>query len=156
MLAIVPATQGFGFAVLERRGRLVSWGCATSSRMSDMIFLQRVEHLADKYRVRAIALEDPVSFKRLERARRRTAAAASYATTRRIGVCIFSKETIASHLQLSSSATQFERAQQCIAQFPELAEFLPDPKRIWDPQRNRYLMFRAVALAAAAGCVRTR
>ena len=128
----------------------MSWGCATSSRMSDMIFLQRVEHLADKYGVRAIAIEDPVSFKRLERARRRTAAAASYATTRRIGVYIFSKDTIASLLKLSSSATQFEIAEQCVTHFPELEEFLPDPKRIWDPQRNRYLMFRAVALALSS------
>lgn len=94
LLGIVPGTQGFGFAVLEQRGRLVSWGCAASSSMSDSTFLQRIEHLVDKFGVRVIVLEDPISFKRLERARRRTAAVASYATTRAIGVCMLSRETV--------------------------------------------------------------
>src|ERR1700733_1678774 len=94
ILGLDPSTKGFGFAVLEARGRLVDWGVAQLYSKKDEEFLVRVEALVDKYRPAIIGLEDCTSTRRGERARRRIALAMDYARSRRIEAVLVSRDDI--------------------------------------------------------------
>jgi Holliday junction resolvasome RuvABC endonuclease subunit len=58
MLAIDPATRGFGFAVLEGPNRLIDWGVKETKTDKKRRTLKLIAELIDWYRPGIIVLED--------------------------------------------------------------------------------------------------
>ena len=148
VLALDPSRQGFGFAVVESRGKLVDWGVARVWGKSDQAFVARVEELVLRYLPVAIALGEPDG-RRSPRAARRIRLLASYAHQSRIHALHMSPTDVRATLQ-RPGATKHEVAETLVDLFPELEPYLPPHRRPWMSEDARMDIFDALALAIAA------
>lgn len=148
ILAIDPSTKGFGFAVLEGRGRLIDWGVAELYSRNDKEFLTRVEAIIDRYSPVVVAVEDVlVNQRRGERAKRRINAVVGYVHLREIHPAIVSFAEVRTLLGLPEDSTKHETAKVLITSFPELESVLPPKRRPWQSEDARMNIFDAVGLA---------
>ena len=148
ILAIVPKSRGFGFVVLEARGKLVAWGVARLYSAHQDEYLLRLEGLVLRYRVRILALEAEKS-RRGERAKQMIAQATQLASSRRLTTTFASRKHACKRIGLPS-ATKHELAARLAEEFPDLAVHLPEPRKIWQSEDQRMLLFEAMAIAIAA------
>jgi Holliday junction resolvasome RuvABC endonuclease subunit len=147
ILAIDPSTKGFGFALIEGKGRLIDWGVARLYSSSGEEFLARVETMIDRYRPSGIVVEDLSSTRRGERAKRRIETAIGYARLREVHPSLASRGEVRACLGLGTHATKHETATRITEVFPELEMLLPPKRKPWMSEDERMNVFDAVGLA---------
>lgn len=150
ILGIAPSKKGFGFAVIEARGLLVSWGVGRLYSWKREEFLQRLDALFDRYEITLLCLEGPTDYSKLGQRRRRLfELGCRLAKHRAIDVSQISRVELSSQLGLDQRASRHTTAIRVAGLFPELAELLPPPRRPWQTEDPRIALFMAVALGAA-------
>lgn len=148
VLAIDPASRGFGFAVLEKPSTLVDWGVKGVRRDKHAGCLAKVAELIDYYQPDVIALEDcsKNDCRRSERIQRLIQGIIRLAVGRKIKVRKVSRVQVRGAFSLSNEATKHEIACLIARLFPELASRLPPRRRPWMSEDSRMQMFNAIAL----------
>jgi len=147
VLGIYPCSKGFGFAVLESRGLLVSWGIARLYSANEDEYRQRLEGLWEKYRVRIVSLERVITSRRAERARHMIATATECAAFSGLYVVHADQAQLRLSCGLGPASSRYDVATRISQLLPELEVLLPPPRKPWQPEDERIGVFFAAALA---------
>jgi Holliday junction resolvasome RuvABC endonuclease subunit len=160
VLAIDPASRGFGFAVLERPSTLVDWGVKGVRRNKHSGCLAKVAELIDYYQPDVIALEDcsRKDCRRSQRIQRLIDGIIRLAVGRKIKARKVSRTQVRGAFSESNDATKHQLASVIARRFPELASRLPPRRRAWMSEDSRMQMFNAIALGLSffSGTARSR
>jgi Holliday junction resolvasome RuvABC endonuclease subunit len=149
VLAIYPTTRGFGFVVFEGRQRTIDWGVKDARGDKNRKLLVKIQELVSWYRPEMLVLENahgPAS-RRAERIRQLHALIVELAQKRKIPVRQFSRSDIRIAFTRRNASTRYEIAQAVSRELPDLAPWLPPPKKIWMSEDRWLGMFDAASLA---------
>lgn len=149
ILAIDPASKGFGFAVVEGADRLVDWGVARVWTRSELEFVARVDAAITQYRPTVVAFETIPTDRRRARSARRLVALSKYLRDRDTQIAPVSPTQLAKTFP-PPVVTKRQRAETIAVAFPELKAWLPRHRRPWMTEDERMHIFDAAAIAIAA------
>jgi len=159
VLAVVPSTRGFGFAVLEGRDKLVDWGVKTVKQDKNAGCVAKLEKLIDESRPAFLALED-YSKKAARRSSRIKAFGeqmAAAASSMGVKIKRYGRKRVGSILFGDERTTKHARAQMLAGRFAEeLESRLPGERRPWMSEAYQMGIFDAVALALACQKIRRK
>lgn len=149
LLAIYPTTRGFGFLVFEGRQRTIDWGVKGARGDKNRKVLAKIEELMSWYRPEVLVLENahgPRS-RRAERIRRLHQQLVELAKTWKIALRQFTRSDIKAAFASRNASTKYEIADAVSRELPDLAPWLPPPKKIWMSEDRWLGMFDAASLA---------
>ena len=151
VLAIDPASRGFGFAVLEGPAHLIDWGVIESRKRKKQRTLVQVARLMQLYHPDVLVLEDCLGrgSRRAPRIQELIGALQSLAVRRGIPVRHFSPAEVKAVICHSATRTKREVATAIAQRLPELAQRLPRPRLPWTSEDSRTNIFDSVALGVA-------
>ncbi len=149
VLAIDPASRGFGFAVLEGPKRLIDWGVKSARVNKDKRCLKLIEDLIERYEPDVIVVEDYESkgSRRCRRVQQLIEGILILAGKRKIRAQMYSRRTVKKSFSQSGPKNKHQMATAIAKQFPELAPRLPPARKPWTSEDYRMSIFDAVALA---------
>ena len=142
-IAIEITGRGFAFAVLEGPERLVDWG-GREVKGDVSLFLAKLERLIERYRPDLLVLEEPAGSRRGGRAKEWLAWAEELAAKREVRSVAVSRDQLGARYA-ALGASKHEIATGIALQFPELAPYLPKPRRPWQSEPASLGVFIAVA-----------
>src|SRR5436305_11406411 len=150
IFALDPTTKGFGYAVLELPFRLVDWGLAHVSGEKESGAVARFEALLDQFRPDVVVLEDPAAPGSRRRPRVQKLLGTLVETARERGIEVQTLPRLAVIECFSSPderATKYSITKRLAETFPELAEKMPQRRKIYQSEDERIATFDALALA---------
>ncbi|MFY9821960.1 MAG: hypothetical protein WAM82_11295 [Thermoanaerobaculia bacterium] len=145
-----PTTKGFGYAVFETPFRLVDWGLAHISGEKESGAVARFEELLDQYRPDIVILEDSTAPGSRRRPRVQKLLEKLRDTARERGMAVHMIPRLAVIECFSAPderATKYSITKRLAETFPELAEKVPQRRKIWQSEDERVATFDALALA---------
>ena len=148
-LAIYTTARGFGFVVLEGRNRTIDWGAKEARGDKNRVVLAKAAELMSWYRPDLLVLENtegPGS-RRADRIRNLHRQLTELAKTRKIGVRRFARSEIKAAFATCEASTKYQIAQAVSRELPDLAPWLPPPRKIWMSEDPRLSIFDAASLA---------
>jgi hypothetical protein len=148
LLAIYLTTRGFGFVVFEDRQRTIDWGVKDARGDKNGKVLGKIEELMAWYKPGLLVLEHahaPTS-RRTGRIRQLHMLIAELARKRKIPVRQFSRSDIKAAFVGRKASTRHEIALAVSHELPDLAPWLPPPKKIWMSEDRWLGMFDAASL----------
>jgi Holliday junction resolvasome RuvABC endonuclease subunit len=148
-LAIYLTTRGFGFVVFEGRQRTIDWGVKDARGDKNPKVLAKIEELMSWYRPDMLVLEniEEPDCRRADRIRNLHWQLAELAKTRKIPVRQFTRSDIKAAFASRKASTKYEIAQAVSQELPDLAPWLPAPRKIWMSEDRWLGMFDAASLA---------
>ena len=148
ILAVDLRSTRVGFAVVETPIQLLDWGKRALAADSCSALLVWLLH---KYGVSLMVVRRilPDSPRNTIRVRKGLRAIRRIARTRTVQLTVLSERDFKRAFQQHEPRTRFEIACLMTIIFPELAQFLPRPRRCYEPENRRMSAFDAVALAVA-------
>jgi hypothetical protein len=148
ILAVDLRSTRVGFAVIETPIRLVYWGkrALAADSCSPLILWLLGKYGISLMVVRGIARDSPRNTLRVKKGLR---AIRKMARTHSAELNFVSERDFKAVFQEYERRTRFEIACLMTIIFPELAPFLPRPRRCYEPENRRMIAFDAVALAVA-------
>jgi hypothetical protein len=150
IFALDPTTKGFGYAVLETPFRLVDWGLAHISGEKESGAVARFEKLLDQFRPDVVILEDSAApgSRRRPRMQKLLEKLEESARGRGIEVRMIPRlAVIECFSSPEARATKHSITKRLAETFPELAEKMPQRRKIWQSEDERIATFDALALA---------
>lgn len=150
IFALDPTTKGFGYAILETPFRLVDWGLAHVSGEKESGAVARFEELLDQFRPDVVILEDSTAPGSLRRPRVQKLLGKLVETARERGIEVQTLPRLAVIECFSSPearATKYSITKRLAETFPDLAEKVPQRRKIWQSEDERIATFDALALA---------
>ena len=150
ILAIAPSSRGFGYAVLEEQEKLVDWGVKCVQGDKNAGSLAKVEKLIAQYEPLVLVLEDTTTSdsRRAPRIRELSRRIIIMASSRNVGVALFSRQRVVQRFFHKAPGTKHALAKILARRFPEELGFrLPLERRPWMSEDYRMDIFDAVALA---------
>jgi Holliday junction resolvasome RuvABC endonuclease subunit len=148
VLAIDPATGGFGFAVLEGPERLVDWGVKGTTGDITACLIQ-IKDLMDWYEPEVLAVEDYEieGSRRGLRARGLIYNIVRLARERKVKTYSFSRMRVKQTFYQFNAVTKHEIATFIARRLPELETQLPPLRRPWMSEDYRMSFFDAISFA---------
>jgi Holliday junction resolvasome RuvABC endonuclease subunit len=148
-LAIYLTTRGFGFVVVEGHQRTIDWGVKDMRGDKNRKVLAKIEELMSWYRPAMLVLENAhgTTSRRAERIRQLHLQIIELAKTRKIPVRQFTRPDIKAAFATRNASTKYEVAQAVSRELPDLAPWLPPPRKIWMSEDPRLGIFDAASLA---------
>src|SRR5947209_2069896 len=133
ILAIYLTTRGFGFVVFEGRQRTIDWGVKDARGDKNRKVLAKIEELLSWYRPDMLVLENAygTGSRRAARIRQLHLQIVELSQTRKIPVRQFSRSDIKVAFASRNASTKYEIAQAVSRELPDLAPWLPPPRKIW-------------------------
>jgi hypothetical protein len=149
ILAIYPMSRGFGFVVLEGRNRTIDWGAKDARGDKNRVALAKASELMSWYRPDVLVLEnaDHAASRRTERIRNLYRQLTELAKTQKIAVRHFARSDIKAAFASRKASTRYEIAQAIAQELPDLAPWLPPPRKIRMSEDPRLSTFDAASLA---------
>jgi Holliday junction resolvasome RuvABC endonuclease subunit len=149
VLAIDPATRGFGFAVLEGPSRLIDWGVKETKVDKKRRSLKLIDDLVNDYQPYAMVVEDYAGkgSRRCDRVTGLIDEIRELALKRKLKVRNFSRADVKNGFAESGATTKQEIAVWITKRFPELTPRLPRFRKPWMSEDYRMSIFDAAALA---------
>lgn len=143
-LALEIRSSRLGFSVFEAPDQLLDWGVRSIGArrcrpISDLLRMYTPSFVVVRG-IRAGGRRDTLRAKDGMRAIRREA------RRRSIAVLSLSEAAVKRFVRAHNQRTKFETASDVAARFPELAWQLPRPRKCYDPENARVLIFDAVSL----------
>jgi Holliday junction resolvasome RuvABC endonuclease subunit len=149
ILAIAPASRGFGYALLEGE-KLVLWGVRSVPKDKNDNCVTKVEALILLYQPEVMVLEDTAAegSRRYPRIRELSQRLMALSLKHNVPVAWFRREQAMKFFFGKGEGTKQEIAQEIGKRFPEeLGAMVPPKRRSWRSQHYQIDMFDAVALA---------
>ena len=146
ILALAPSSRGFGFAVLEKEGKLIDWGVRSIKGDKNAVSIVKVKELIAHYHVGAVVVKNfswnnSRRYPRVEKLCEEISAAAKSAGVKSISL---SQKNVTRALFQSDQGTKYQVAQLLAARFPEeLGSRLPPKRRFWMSEDHRVDIFEA-------------
>ena len=149
ILAIYLTTRGFGFVVFEGRERTIDWGVKDVRGDKNRKVLAKIEELIAWYKPEVLVLENAhgTTSRRAARIRQLQLQVVELAKIRRIPVRQFTRSDIKVAFATRNASTKYEIAQAVSRELPDLAPWLPPPRKIWMSEDPRLGIFDAASLA---------
>ena len=149
VLALHPATTGFGWALFEGPLTPVDWGTAKVSKDRNAGCLARIEVLIANLHPSEIVLEsfEGNNVRRSARIRRLYRSLISLAGVNGIESRVFSREAIAKAFSSLGSPSRYEIAAAIASHVSAFEHLLPPRRKIWLPEDPRMALFNAAAVA---------
>jgi hypothetical protein len=149
VLAISPTNSGFGFVVFEGAERVIDWGLKTTRIRTAVRCTELAAELLERYTPDAVVVEDLTgkSSRRGPRARELLAGVVRLSSQSGIDTVRISRSAVKEAFVELSSTTKYEIASTIATQLPELAPWLPKPRKPWMSEDCRMGIFDAAALA---------
>jgi Holliday junction resolvasome RuvABC endonuclease subunit len=149
ILAIYLTTRGFGFVVFEGRQRTIDWGVKDARGDKNRKVLVKIEELMSWYKPDMLVLENAHGTKsrRAERIRQLQLQIVELAKTRKIPLRQFTRSDVRAAFASRNASTKYEIAGAVSRELPDLAPWLPPPKKIWMSEDRWLGMFDAASLA---------
>lgn len=149
VLAIDPASRGFGFAVLEGPKGLIDWGVKSARVDKDKRCLKLIEDLIERYEPDMIVVEDHVAkgSRRCRRVQQLIEGILILAGKRKIMARSYSRRMVKKVFSQSGAKNKHQIATAIAKQFLELAPRVPPYRKSWMSEDYRMSIFDAVALA---------
>lgn len=157
ILGVDPSTRGFGFLILEAKGRPVDWGIkelSAKGKRIDKELLRRLDPIIDRYDPILIALEDCRDGARGDRALRMIDTIAGHAALLDLRRELISRDEVKGILGLQETATKYDIAVRVAECLPALRGYLPAKRQLGDSEPESMNIFDAAALALAAMLLR--
>jgi Holliday junction resolvasome RuvABC endonuclease subunit len=151
VLAIDPATRGFGFAILEGPDRLIDWGVKETKSDKNRSALKSVADLIGRYQPTVIIVEDyeAKGSRRCGRVGELINAVSKLAGQRKIRLKTVSRLKVKQVFSESGASNKYKIALAIAERFPELAPRLPRFRKPWMSEDYRMSIFDAVAMGLA-------
>jgi Holliday junction resolvasome RuvABC endonuclease subunit len=151
VLAIDPATRGFGFAVLEGPDRLIDWGVKETKTDKSRRSQRLIADLIDQYEPAMLVLEDYAGkgSRRCARVQHLIDAISELASQKNVRVKRISQGDVKRRFRELGAVTKYEIAVAIAKRFPELSPRLPRFRKPWMSEDYRMSIFDAVALGIA-------
>lgn len=148
VLAVHPASKGFGWVVFEGDGP-VDWGIATARSNHNARAMKRFSRLLDQYEPSVLVLEafEGPDAHRSERIQTLAKEMQGTAAGRGIDTYVYRRADVGRILCSDPAATRQEIARATIERLPFLEPRLPKERRLWTSEDARQPLFDAVALA---------
>ncbi|HMJ91181.1 MAG TPA: hypothetical protein VK530_15265 [Candidatus Acidoferrum sp.] len=151
-LAIAPTTRGFGFAVIERDGKLADWGAVGIIREKNATTVLKVRELIDLYRPEVLVIEDYAANPCRRSRRICDLGEALCELAASSGISLVTTDPLAARRRLGGDkvATKQSVAERLAEIFPrELGHLIPRKRQTWMKEDYRMAIFEAVALPLA-------
>jgi hypothetical protein len=150
VLAIHPNYEGFGFVVFESGEALIDWGFKTTNHSRNIRCMKLIEDLIGRYRPDVIVIEDLTAkaARRGPRVKALLGRIPRLATRWQIQCRRVPRATVKETLG-PTLRTKHQVACAIAARFPELARWLPKPRKPWMKEDRKMSIFSAAALALA-------
>ncbi len=148
VLAIYPATTGFGFALFEGPLRPVDWGIKAVKRDKNTKSLRKVEELIDFYHPDIIIVDDysgPGSKRKL-RIRTLIDRIVILASNKSIPICGYSRDLVREYFSRYGAQSKHEIAVTIATWMPRFRLRLPRERKPWAAEGYTMCMFDAIAL----------
>ncbi len=147
VLSIDPTTKGFGFVVLDGPDRLIDWGSAFVRYDKHEGSLRRVTKMLEYHSPEVLVLEDEKGdgSRRCARVRKLLRATRTLAARRKIAVGAIAPAAVKKMFAEVGATNKDHIAGEVVVRYPELAPWLPPPRRIYDAEHHRMGMFDAAA-----------
>jgi hypothetical protein len=148
ILAVVPNTPGFGYAVLEGHDVLVKWGTKWVRGDKNKGSLKALKQLLNYHHPHVLVLENISDTKRSERIRSLNRRMRTMTKSFKVPVLDFSKKELKQHFLQDDNAKKYDIAKAAAEKYPEeLGYLLPPRRNFYDSEPPRMSVFEAVALA---------
>jgi Holliday junction resolvasome RuvABC endonuclease subunit len=154
-LAVDLASRGFGYAVLDAKGRLIDWGVRRVRGDKAAESLTRIMDLLEWYAPELLVLEDcdAVTSRRSPRIRALAREVRRMARAVEVRVTNVSWQRVRKAFGGSARATKDQIANWVAQLYPIMSRHLPPKRKIWMSEDERTNMFDAIALALTARAV---
>lgn len=150
VLAISPSTRGFGFALLEGEQTLVDWGVKSVAGDKNTRCIAKLKQLMTYYEPDVLVLHSSETSYRSARIRGLSRGMITLASSRKIGIKVFSRDEVKRFFFRDGEGTKYAVAETLAKEFPdELGFRLPPKRRPWMSEDSRMTIFDAVSLALA-------
>lgn len=147
VLAIFPATKGFGFALFEGSEMLVDWGVKlVQGQRKNTQCLRRIRELIAFYHPEIVVISSYVGSHRARRIQTLINSLSGVASKEGIPCNSFSRTDVQRCFSMRGARSKRQIAEAIARDFPELAPRLPPVRRIWMSEDARMSIFDAVAL----------
>lgn len=150
IFALDPMTRGFGYVLFEEPFNLVSWGVARVKGDKHKGAIAQFEQLLTDFEPQVVVLEDAEASgsRRSPRVRELIGTLVTLTRERGIAVHIIARTVVVKCFSTPDKrATKHLIATLLARQFPELAPKLPLPRKPWESEKERMVIFDALALA---------
>lgn len=149
ILAIYPTSRGFGFVVFEGRHRPIDLGTKDARADKNQIVLAKAGELMSWFRPDMLILEDAnaAGSRRADRIRHLHQQLVALAKSRDISVREFARSDVKAAFASRDASSKYEIAQAIAREVPDLAPWLPPPRKIWESEDPRLCIFDAASLA---------
>jgi hypothetical protein len=151
ILAIHPTTRGFGFVVFEGRRRPIDWGTKDARGDKNERVLAKTAELISWYKPDILVLEDAhdAGSRRADRIKQLHQQLAELATGSKVRLRQFTRSDIKAVFASRGVSTRYKIAQAICKECPDLAPWLPLPRKIWNSEDPKLSIFDAAALVTA-------
>jgi hypothetical protein len=149
VLAIYPATIGFGFALFEGPLRPVDWAVKRVRWNKNATCLKEITALIDFYLPDVIVIDDYtwVGSKRGVRTKRLIDSVAELASQKNIPLCGYSRNLIRTYFANYQAKSKYEIALVIATWMPRFRLRLPRPRKPWAAEGYTMPIFDAISLA---------
>ena len=154
-LAVDLASRGFGYAILDAKGRLVDWGFRRVRGDKAAESMSRIMDLLEWYAPEILVHEDcdATTSRRAPRIRALAREVRRMAKAVEVRVMSVSWQHVRAVFGRSARATKDQIAARVAHLYPIMSRHLPPKRKIWMSEDERMNMFDAVALALTARAV---
>jgi hypothetical protein len=151
-LAVDLASRGFGYAVLDAKGRLVDWGVRRVTGDKAAECMTRIMDLLEWYAPDLLVLEDcdASTSRRAPRIRALAHDVRRMAEAVEVRVTTVSWQKVRDIFGRSARATKHQIATWVAQLYPIMSRHLPPKRKSWMNEDERMNMFDAIALALTA------
>ncbi len=149
VLAIDPATRGFGFAIFEGPQKPIDWGVKDIRRNKNEMCLLKVKELIDFYRPDVIVLEDFTGkgSRRCKRIQKLIIDIRKLASSNKVKTECFSQAKVKLFFSRFDAHTKYEIVLKIAKWLPVFENRLPPIRKPWMSEDYRMAIFDAVSMA---------
>jgi Holliday junction resolvasome RuvABC endonuclease subunit len=147
VMAIDPASRGFGFALLEGPERLVDWGFRNATSDKDARSIGYLNALLALYKPDVLVLEAYDARRSRRSVRIQKLARAFGVLAKKHEMLCVGISGVAVRAAFPSCPTKYDIARALVTQFPETQPWCPPRRKIWLSEDSRINIFDALALA---------
>lgn len=149
LLAIAPASRGFGFVVLDATRRAIDWGIKEVRSNKNAVCIAKAMEIIDSHRPTILTIEDWSSgyTRRNTRIRTLLRTLERVATKRHITVERLGLHHVRNAFAPFHAETNEEIASAVACLIPDLRPILPRPRNPWESQLYGMPIFKAGSLA---------
>lgn len=148
LMALVPSSRRMGYGVLKEPDDVFEWGVKKYDDSYDDKIVVDAIGLLDKYRPDMLLMEDTTDgeLKRGDAARDAIFHIYAAAMEHEIAVEAVMRNERDAVFMPRGATTKYEVAAVLGEVFPELSNYVPEPRKLWESEHHHVPMFEAFAL----------